>query len=459
MMSHNTDTSDTDNGSSFVACDSCGKMVAEMSLTVHKLRSCEGAETRHQPRMSTASDESIDMESTPSVEIEHIDSNMDQRQDVIEIDDYDGDENGSYNDDRMSRVRQEHPLATPEARQRRRQRLNSPDVPEVVNLVDSPAADTETPPSGEETEWACPQCTLLNSNTESTCNACRFPSPYRPPDETRREQLLPNVRSPAMFVSGGALLGGVLGAAGSWMNGGGDILSAAAEGAMTGVVGGAVLQDMLGSNIPQRQQQNNNDDISAARSSAAMGMAGYPSLSPQENTSGGRRRARPRASYRTLQQRDEITGLTTFMVQGGGRTSILQRRRSDNNNINDPLLSMLLNSYIAEADGVNARRGGHAMGGHDVANMGYEELLQAFGNGTENLGGDERQIQSLPTHTVQDPQTELPEDARECSICLSEFEKGEKRKILPCLHGFHQNCADKWLRANASCPVCKHRLS
>ncbi|KAH7851440.1 hypothetical protein Vadar_011617 [Vaccinium darrowii] len=47
-----------------------------------------------------------------------------------------------------------------------------------------------------------------------------------------------------------------------------------------------------------------------------------------------------------------------------------------------------------------------------------------------------------------------PEDA-ECSICLCAYEDGTELRELPCRHHFHCSCVDKWLRINATCPLCK----
>ncbi|WJX47717.1 RING-type E3 ubiquitin transferase [Trifolium repens] len=47
----------------------------------------------------------------------------------------------------------------------------------------------------------------------------------------------------------------------------------------------------------------------------------------------------------------------------------------------------------------------------------------------------------------------------ECMICLSEFVKGEKVRILPkCNHGFHVRCVDRWLKEHSSCPKCRQCL-
>ncbi|KAB1225909.1 E3 ubiquitin-protein ligase SDIR1 [Morella rubra] len=45
-----------------------------------------------------------------------------------------------------------------------------------------------------------------------------------------------------------------------------------------------------------------------------------------------------------------------------------------------------------------------------------------------------------------------------CSICLEQVHRGELVRSLPCLHQFHANCIDPWLRQQGTCPVCKLRL-
>ncbi|KAL5732891.1 hypothetical protein ACOSQ2_032583 [Xanthoceras sorbifolium] len=47
----------------------------------------------------------------------------------------------------------------------------------------------------------------------------------------------------------------------------------------------------------------------------------------------------------------------------------------------------------------------------------------------------------------------------DCSICLGEFEDGDKVKILPrCQHSYHCECIDRWLRTRSSCPLCRNSL-
>ncbi|XP_051197299.1 uncharacterized protein [Lolium perenne] len=46
--------------------------------------------------------------------------------------------------------------------------------------------------------------------------------------------------------------------------------------------------------------------------------------------------------------------------------------------------------------------------------------------------------------------------AAQCAVCLQELEHGDVVRVLPaCTHLFHSSCVDPWLRANASCPVCR----
>ncbi|XP_059649721.1 E3 ubiquitin protein ligase RIE1-like [Cornus florida] len=51
----------------------------------------------------------------------------------------------------------------------------------------------------------------------------------------------------------------------------------------------------------------------------------------------------------------------------------------------------------------------------------------------------------------------LPEDA-ECCICLSPYEDGAEIHSLPCNHHFHSTCIVKWLKMNATCPLCKYNI-
>nr|CAN60068.1 hypothetical protein VITISV_012400 [Vitis vinifera] len=54
---------------------------------------------------------------------------------------------------------------------------------------------------------------------------------------------------------------------------------------------------------------------------------------------------------------------------------------------------------------------------------------------------------------------EAPDDELTCSVCLEQVNVGELIRSLPCLHQFHANCIDPWLRQQGTCPVCKFRAA
>ncbi|CAL5203853.1 unnamed protein product [Lathyrus oleraceus] len=47
----------------------------------------------------------------------------------------------------------------------------------------------------------------------------------------------------------------------------------------------------------------------------------------------------------------------------------------------------------------------------------------------------------------------------DCSVCLCDFEEGEKVRRLKCKHAFHKDCLDKWLQDYlATCPLCREQV-
>ncbi|GMQ06687.1 hypothetical protein CsSME_00051171 [Camellia sinensis var. sinensis] len=45
-----------------------------------------------------------------------------------------------------------------------------------------------------------------------------------------------------------------------------------------------------------------------------------------------------------------------------------------------------------------------------------------------------------------------------CCICLARYADNDELRELPCSHFFHTECVDKWLKINASCPLCKFEI-
>ena len=44
---------------------------------------------------------------------------------------------------------------------------------------------------------------------------------------------------------------------------------------------------------------------------------------------------------------------------------------------------------------------------------------------------------------------------KQCTFCLNEFKDGDILRRLNCLHIFHKNCIDPWLKKNGLCPIDK----
>nr|XP_004234950.1 RING-H2 finger protein ATL22 [Solanum lycopersicum] len=72
-------------------------------------------------------------------------------------------------------------------------------------------------------------------------------------------------------------------------------------------------------------------------------------------------------------------------------------------------------------------------------------------------GLDGPTIESYPK-TILGESRRLPKpDDNICPICLAEYQPKETLRTIPeCLHCFHADCIDEWLRLNASCPVCRN---
>ena len=88
--------------------------------------------------------------------------------------------------------------------------------------------------------------------------------------------------------------------------------------------------------------------------------------------------------------------------------------------------------------------------------MSYEQLLQLEDNmGNVNKGLSKKQFDKLPF--VKYDKNKYSENYQ-CIICMEEFQKNEKVKLLPCGHIFHDNCIKEWLMKQKSCPFCKSEI-
>ncbi|XP_073112164.1 uncharacterized protein [Elaeis guineensis] len=80
----------------------------------------------------------------------------------------------------------------------------------------------------------------------------------------------------------------------------------------------------------------------------------------------------------------------------------------------------------------------------------YEMLLALDINNHQHSGASENQINNLPQTVIQTDNVEEP-----CAVCLEKPSIGDTIRHLPCLHKFHKECIDPWLRKKTSCPGCR----
>ena len=402
--------------------------------------------------------------------------------DNLENDDDDEDDDDYVDEDvhNLSGEEFDQIMAYSPPRSRARYNLSSPGevenvndhLREVVNLADSD--DEEEDDNNENNsnendnddsiiteEWACPLCTLHNPIESRSCNACGYlrrsqnNSLIRRADEVRRERLLPMPTSNMheylsrryhhnnsdssdddydesnnlmRNVGGSALLGTAIGAfAGYTRNR--NVLNSALEGAVAGAVGGAISSHIHNSFPPTSSSSSR----SATRSTSSRET---PSVSSS------------RRYLNVYETGPSGLGFTYRIGRNTGSSRV-------NRQIPLELLRMMAASEMS-----NNTNGSFNIRGENIDTMDYERLLEVFGDGSENRvrGASQSTIHNLPTTTIQDVEKELPKDCRQCAICLDEFENGQTRKTLECLHGFHDTCITRWLESNASCPICKFHV-
>ena len=89
----------------------------------------------------------------------------------------------------------------------------------------------------------------------------------------------------------------------------------------------------------------------------------------------------------------------------------------------------------------------------------YEMLLQLDQDTPTQMleTATEFEIARLPVITLDKSQLSFArsKEDTECTVCLECFQLDDKLKLLPCLHRFHERCANDWLRIKAECPICK----
>jgi len=73
-------------------------------------------------------------------------------------------------------------------------------------------------------------------------------------------------------------------------------------------------------------------------------------------------------------------------------------------------------------------------------------------------GATLRDIDRTTAAWVVEDDNKLPEELRCCTVCLEDVAKGQRVRTLPCLHTFHAECAEQWLKKKKLCPLCNFAI-
>ncbi|KAL4359381.1 hypothetical protein AHAS_Ahas08G0071700 [Arachis hypogaea] len=90
----------------------------------------------------------------------------------------------------------------------------------------------------------------------------------------------------------------------------------------------------------------------------------------------------------------------------------------------------------------------------------HQVVIESFPDisSLQSDGLDSSVISSLPVSEFENVGDHKSINA-DCVICLGEFEKGEKLKLLPqCAHAFHVSCIDAWFQSHSNCPLCRSQV-
>lgn len=326
--------------------------------------------------------------------------------------------------------------------------------------IDAAAETTET----TET-WTCEACTFANKESYLQCEMC----------STVRSDVNPHPAAdtdgvtPADAMIQNALNGGALGA----LIGGGGALLAGRDGtratnaAVNGALAGAAIGAFFGDTGEATARSRLGGSFGTGSSLSSESSSGSSSSGDSSDGSrGGRGGGTASYSYTTSTiTNNGANRTTTTRSYGNGpaitRTILHDEGGSiyDDDGFGDaddamppmpPLLAFLqaMQQGQGNAPGVPQLRFLPPEGSMDRLREAMEQSMQ---DGNTPAPLDAQVNASLPVRTVA-----AGEKLENCPICLETPTEGEKVKVLPCFHTFHESCVTQWLQHSSKCPICNH---
>lgn len=165
-----------------------------------------------------------------------------------------------------------------------------------------------------------------------------------------------------------------------------------------------------------------------------------------------------------------ITTKVVFDPYGNRISSSSTTSYSNNNNNNDnddilniPDISMFRNrnnnSYGFNLSFGSSNRSNNRSlhRQYDQLRFSVEQLLQQLVAAPKTKPVSKEVIDELPQTIVNDV-NKLSSEKKNCVICFTDFENGDKTVVLPCIHLFHYDCIVQWFESHNTCPVCKFEI-
>lgn len=143
-----------------------------------------------------------------------------------------------------------------------------------------------------------------------------------------------------------------------------------------------------------------------------------------------------------------------------GRTIVQQFNRGDSDDINS-MMGNMMNPMMPMMNPLSMRRRQFIpfnMFSNNDNNFDsfFGQFLQRMRNHEHPT--DQHILNELPETEIDDV-TKLDPEKKNCVICLEDFKNGDKATVLPCIHLFHSNCIQNWLKTQNCCPICKFKLT
>ncbi|CAF3347192.1 unnamed protein product [Rotaria socialis] len=220
--------------------------------------------------------------------------------------------------------------------------------------------------------------------------------------------------------------------------------------------------------FPPYYQQNSNNTSNSMNSLVARDAAYAAHLQAEENQKQQKKRDQQRVSNSATNQNNRPSAAATSQMPSfvtPPNPSPTPGRNHSRFTDNFDLFTPVRISHYNGSRGANPFRGngrgrgrGRGLGhienhNNDFGPDDYENLLEL--DQTDNkIALTNDQINRLPTERFCPLPNANPEENK-CSICMDNYEKNQTLRRLPCLHRYHKDCIDNWLKKSNLCPICR----